>query len=203
MHDLNAVEVLQKSMDFLMSLLGPIPTRLLLGVLAALLVISLLFAIRQRRIGMLRSTFLIVLAALFTGLAWNPNLMLELNQIGFLTRIRLLMGALALVVLLITVEGIRHNLLEERYALLWVFTSLTLILCAIFVRVLDFFCALLGMQYVTFVVAVIFTFLLLVCFHFSVALSQLTNDRTQLAQRCALLENAIEQLERQRQTEHK
>jgi hypothetical protein len=70
-----------------------------------------------------------------------------------------------------------------------------MMLCALFTQVLDFFCALLGMQYVTFVVTVIFSFLLLVAFHFSIALSRLTDDRARIAQRCAHLEARIEALE--------
>ena len=54
--------------------------------------------------------------------------------------------------------------------------------------------ALLGLQYVTAVGVVIFGFFLMVLFHVSLALSNLQEDETATAQRCALLETKLERL---------
>lgn len=134
-------------------------------------------------------------AALVVAGAWPEAIPAALRRLDYLTRIRLLMGLISFVVLLVTVESIRRSHLQERYALLWVFTGAMILGFAFFPRVLDYFCRLLGMQYVTFVVTIVFTFLLLVVFHFSLALSSLRDDRARLAQRCALLEARLDRLE--------
>lgn len=156
--------------------------------------------IRRRQLSLIRGLVFATIATAAGIYAWVPHILELLDRIPYLTRIRLLMGLISFVVFFVTIESIRRNLIEERYALLWVLTSILLLLCAIFVRVLDFFCHLLGMQYVTFVVTVIFTFLLLLCFHFSAEFSRLVSDRTKLAQRIGLLQARVEQLERKLET---
>ncbi|MBW7909434.1 MAG: DUF2304 domain-containing protein [Kiritimatiellae bacterium] len=193
---MNAVSVMQNWVNALVAPIGPMGARLVLAAIAVFLFVTMVVAVRAGRIHVFRSVILIALSLLFAALAWNLQLLLEVNRITFLGRIRLLMGVLSFVVLLVTFEAVRRAHLRERYALLWMSTGIILLLCALFTDVLDFFCALFGMQYVTFVVAVIFTFLLLVAFHFSIALSRLSDDRSRLAQRCARLEARIEELEK-------
>lgn len=193
---MNAVATMQGWVDALVAPLGPTGARLVFGGVALALFLCFLFGARARRIGVFRGVLLLALAALFTALAFDLTLLMKLNRITFLGRIRLLMGSLSFLVLLVTFEAVRRSHLQERYALLWLSTGIILMLCGMFTGVLDFFCALFGMQYVTFIVAVIFTFLLLVAFHFSIALSALTDDRSRLAQRCAQLEARLEELER-------
>lgn len=187
---------MQSWVDALVSPLGPAGARIVFGGLGIAVLVLFGTGVRSGRLGVFRGTLLLALAAFLFALAADLNLLLRLNQVSYLTRIRLLMGGLSFLVLLVSFEAVRRSHLQERYAILWVFTGLMLMLCAIFVRVLDFFCALLGMQYVTFVVAVIFTFLLLVAFHFSIALSRLSDDRARIAQRCAHLEARVEALEK-------
>lgn len=193
---MNAVDIMQGWVDALVEPVGPTLARVIFAVLAGSVLLVFVIAVRAGRIGVFRSAILLACAALFAALSADLNLFLRLNQVSFLTRIRLLMGILSFVVLLVTFEAVRRSHVQERYAILWMFTGLMLMLCAVFVRVLDFFCALLGMQYVTFVVTVIFTFLLMVAFHFSVSLSRLMEDRSRIAQRCAQLEARLDQLEK-------
>ncbi|MCS6771166.1 MAG: DUF2304 domain-containing protein [Kiritimatiellae bacterium] len=193
---MNAVDIMQGWVDALVEPVGPTLARAIFAVLAGSVLLVFVIAVRAGRIGVFRSAILLASAALFAALSADLNLFLRLNQVSFLTRIRLLMGILSFVVLLVTFEAVRRSHVQERYAILWMFTGLMLMLCAVFVRVLDFFCALLGMQYVTFVVTVIFTFLLMVAFHFSVSLSRLMEDRSRIAQRCAQLEARLDQLEK-------
>lgn len=193
---MNAVSVMQGWVNALVAPLGATGARVVFVGVALLLFFLFTVWVRSGRIGVFRSAMLLALAALFVALAFDLHLLQRLNKVTFLGRIRLLMGSLSFIVLLVTFEAVRRLHLQERYALLWVSTGIILMLCALFTGVLDFFCALLGMQYVTFVVTVIFTFLLLVAFHFSIALSRLTNDRARLAQRCAQLEARVEKLEK-------
>ncbi|HMP77504.1 MAG TPA: DUF2304 domain-containing protein [Kiritimatiellia bacterium] len=194
---MNAVDVMQGWVDAVVAPLGPSVARLLFGVVAFALLVAMIGGARTGRIGVFRGTMLLLLAAFFAALSVDLSLLLRLNRVTFLGRIRLLMGGLSFVVLLVTFEAVRRSHLLERYAILWVSTGIMLMLCAIFTDVLDFFCALLGMQYVTFVVTVIFSFLLLVAFHFSIALSSLANDRSRLAQRCAQLEARLDRQARE------
>jgi uncharacterized PurR-regulated membrane protein YhhQ (DUF165 family) len=69
-------------------------------------------------------------------------------------------------------------------------------LAAFFPQVMDLAREWLGMQYVTSVVAVVFVFLVLVSFHFSIALSALNDKAAATASRCAILEARLQELER-------
>lgn len=112
-------------------------------------------------------------------------------------RLRLVMLSASLLILYITFDRIRHAALKERYALLWIGTSLGFLLLAIFPDLIIGFIQVSGMQYTTAIMMLVFVFLLLITFHFSLALSRGEEDRRRLAQDLALLE---EQLERLRET---
>lgn len=115
--------------------------------------------------------------------------------IPYMTRIRVIIGALSLLMLFITLESIRRSHLQERYALLWVATALVLFVAAAFPEVLALFRAVTGTEYATAVVAVAFTFLVLVAFHFSISMSASLSRQTRIAQRMALLEARVRDLE--------
>jgi hypothetical protein len=68
-------------------------------------------------------------------------------------------------------------------------------LCALFPEAVNLFRAVTGMQYVTAVVAVAFTFLVLVAFNFSIAMSAMEADRDKIAQKVAVLEARLNELE--------
>lgn len=111
-------------------------------------------------------------------------------------RIRALMGAVSVGVFLITLLAIRGYKLREKYAVLWLATAATITLAAFFPQVMDAAREWFGMQYVTSVVAVVFVFLVLVAFHFSIALSALNDKAAATASRCAILEARLRELER-------
>ena len=112
-----------------------------------------------------------------------------------LNRIRFLMGAVSLGVFLFTILAIRSYKLREKYAVLWLMTAVMITLVALFPQLVDVTREWFGMQYVTSVVAVIFVFLVLVSFHFSIALSALNDKAVAMASRCAILEARIQELE--------
>jgi hypothetical protein len=114
--------------------------------------------------------------------------------LSYMARIRILMGMVSGLVLLVTLESLRRYHLRERYAILWMVTGLLILLTAIFPEALDRVRLWFGMQYVTAVVAIVFTFLILVVFHFSIALSGLRDDLAALARRCAILDAQLAEL---------
>ena len=132
----------------------------------------------------------LVAAAALGWMAWQ-----WLEGCGQMTRIRWLMGATSFLVAGITLLTIRSYKLREKYAVLWLATAGTIFLAACFPGVMDVAREWLGMQYVTAVVAVIFVFLLLVAFHFSIALSALNDKAAATAERTAMLEARLARLE--------
>ena len=138
---------------------------------------------------------MLIIGAALAAVAWKswPWLMAATQMM----RIRVLMGAVSIGVFLITLLAIRGYKLREKYAVLWLATAAMITLAAFFPHVVDVAREWFGMQYVTSVVAVVFTFLILVSFHFSIALSALNDKAAATASRCAILEARIHELERQ------
>jgi MFS family permease len=144
----------------------------------------------------------------FLGLAWiigglgcalvayNPAFLNDKNSASLMFRMRIVLGFLSALVLMITLEAVRRFAMEERYALLWVFTGLILFLLAIYPDAVGWLATLTGMQYVSAITIVVFAFLLLVVFDFSMALSKLHADQRKLCQQSAELELRITELEK-------
>ena len=143
-----------------------------------------------------RATVALAAGAGSLALALWPCLLLWIVAMPFLERIRLLMAGVSLMVLLVTVESIRRYSLRERYAIIWVLTGAVIMMCAFFPNLLRVFSLWFGMQYVTSVVAIVFTFLILVAFHFSTTLSIARDNLARLAQQTAILEARLNDLER-------
>ena len=141
----------------------------------------------------MKKLFLALVALSAAGLGAWP----WLEKATQMMRIRALMGAVSAGVFLITLLAIRSYKLREKYAVLWLATAAMITLAAFFPQVVDVAREWFGMQYVTSVVAVVFTFLIMVSFHFSIALSALNDKASATASRCAILEARIQELERQ------
>jgi hypothetical protein len=112
------------------------------------------------------------------------------------TRIQLLaiIGAGGLLVLVL--ELVRRRSLLERYALLWLFSAVTLLVLAIWRGLLEDVAELLGIIYAPnalFFLA--FAAILILLLHFSVAVSKLADRSKMLAQRLALLEQRLRTVE--------
>lgn len=117
-------------------------------------------------------------------------------SVQFITlRLRLVMFAASLFILYITFDRIRHTSLKERYALLWIGTSLAFFLLALFPDVIIAYIQVSGMHYMSAIMMLIFVFLLMITFHFSLALSRAEEDRRRLAQETALLEERLRRIE--------
>lgn len=118
-----------------------------------------------------------------------------LSSASQMMRIRALMGGVSIGVLVITLLAIRSYKLREKYAVLWLTTAALITMVALFPQIVDAVREWFGMQYVTTMVTVVFVFLVLVSFHFSIALSSLNDKAAAMASRVAILEARIQELE--------
>ncbi len=146
----------------------------------------------------------------FLGLAWitvgiamaiallNPAHLQSNTPASLLLRMRIVLGFLSFVVLMITLEAVRRFAMEERYALLWVFTGIILVGFAVYPDAVGWLAKTTGMHYVSAITVVVFAFLLMVAFHFSLALSGLRENQKKLSQKTAELELRLSELETRR-----
>jgi hypothetical protein len=108
-----------------------------------------------------------------------------------------IVGALALLVCVL--ELVRRRALMERYALLWLFSSGVVLVLAIWDNALSVLARQIGIvsgPNALFLVAV--GFILLLLLHFSAAMSRLTDQSKVLAQRQAILEQRLSEVEQAR-----
>ena len=105
-----------------------------------------------------------------------------------------ILGAVAL--LLIVLEMVRRRRLMERYALLWLFSACVILGLAVWQDALNVLARQMGIlsaPNALFFVAV--GFILLLLLHFSAAMSRLTDQSKVLAQRQAMLEQRLREVE--------
>ena len=161
----------------------------------AMVVLGIILAvIRQKR-------FFLGLAWIGAGVSMNvaafcPGLFEGSSPAALAIRMRMALGLLSFVVLMITLEAVRRVAMEEQYALLWVSTGIILVVFAIYPDAVGWLAALTGMQYVSAITMVVFAFLVLVAFHFSLALSQLRSDQKRISQHAAAMELRVSELEK-------
>jgi hypothetical protein len=111
-------------------------------------------------------------------------------------RIQILTIFVAALLLIGVLDLVRRRRLLERYALLWLLSSIVLLGLAIWRGALDKIAAQLGVASppnALFIVA--FGFVLWMLLHFSIAVSRLSDQSKILAQRAALLEERMRRLE--------
>ena len=173
---------------------GTTMPRIFVAFVGLLICVAVLIALWEKRIRVFALVMGLLLGLFMILVAVNPKVLQFLVATSFITRIRFLMVVLSFLVVVITLEAIRRSHLQERYAILWITTGLLILLAAFFPCVLDFFTIFLGTQYVTSVVGIVFIFLLLIVFHFSIALSGIQKKQSQIAQRCAILEVRVREL---------
>ena len=102
----------------------------------------------------------------------------------------------AVFLLVIVLEMVRRRRLMERYALLWMFSALVILALAVWQGALNRLAELMGIYSAPnalFFIAVGFVLLLLL--HFSAAMSRLSDQSKVLAQRQAILEQQVRELE--------
>jgi hypothetical protein len=112
------------------------------------------------------------------------------------TRMQVVAILAALALLVIVLELVRRRRLMERYALLWLFSATVILALAIWQGALNQLAELMGIfsaPNALFFVAV--GFILLLLLHFSAAMSRLSDQSKVLAQRHAILEQRVRELE--------
>ena len=170
--------------------------RALIGLIGVLILAFIVRSIWKRDWSVFGAVLWLIAGGVFLTFSFFPQQIIHfVVSTEYMTRIRLLMGGVSVLVLLITLESIRRTHLQERYALLWVATALVLLACVLFPHAVDLLRAVTGMEYATAIAAVAFTFLVLVAFHFSISMSAMQSKQSKVAQKLAILEARVRELE--------
>jgi hypothetical protein len=101
----------------------------------------------------------------------------------------------------LVLELVRRRKLEERYSLLWLLTSIVLLILSLWRDFLDILAGLVGIFYPpTALFLVGFGFVLLILLQFSIVVSRLSIENKGLAQKLAIMEWRLRQLEEEGNT---
>lgn len=128
--------------------------------------------------------------------AFRPQMIELLGKDTAELRLRLVVVLLSFIVLTITLEAIRGAYMQERYAFLWLVTGALLLVGTVFKDAASLVSRVTGMSYGATVMVILFSFVMLMLFHFSMALSRLQNKLSQIAREAALAEERLRQLEK-------
>lgn len=105
---------------------------------------------------------------------------------------RILAIGISLSFVLLIFELVRRKSLKEKYAILWIFSSGAILILAIFEGLLDRLTGLLG---ITLPINTVFFFgiffLILINLHYSLVISNLSEQNKKIAQKLALLETEL------------
>jgi len=102
--------------------------------------------------------------------------------------IPLLATLVSLIIFISVVELIRRNRLKERYSLLWLFSSIVLLLFSVSRELLHLAAQLVGIKYPPSLIFLLgFLFLIVINIHFTSVISELYEKNKVLAQEVALL----------------
>jgi len=111
-------------------------------------------------------------------------------------KIQIITGIVSILLLAIVFELIRRNRLKEEYSLLWLLSGLVIIIFSIFPNLLNIISKALGMYYLTALFVISFLFLLLIVLHFSMVISRLSKNNTELTQELSILSFRLEELDK-------
>ena len=113
-------------------------------------------------------------------------------------RARIFVAALSIGLLIFVINLVRRKYLEENYAVLWVITAVGLSLIPLIINYLDQVAYWIGIYYPpTFVNVVAIMFLIILILHFSVIISNLSEQNKNLIQDLGILEKKVNDLETQ------
>src|ERR1700731_1101398 len=107
---------------------------------------------------------------------------------------RIIAIAISAGLLLLILELVRRKRLMERYALLWLFSSLLLLVLSVWSGLLNSLASALGVSYPpSALFAVAFGVVLVLLIHFSLAVSRLSDQNKVLAQRLGILQRRVQE----------
>ena len=187
---------------FVSQWVGTTVPRLLTAFIGLLLVALFVQALWDKRIRVISSVFGITVGVGLVGIAFDTHILHWLVGLNNDERLRLTVVVLSALVLGTTFEAIRRAHLKERYGILWMAAGLATLLGSFFPKTLAVIGVIFGADYTTSILAVLFIFVALVLFHFSLALSRSDNRESRIAQRCALLEERLDRLEQKDKVSH-
>ena len=111
------------------------------------------------------------------------------------TRIQLVAIVATAGLFVIVFELVRRRRLMERYALLWLFATVTLLALAVWKDLLEEVAATVGIYYApSALFAIAFGFVLVLLMHFSLVISRLSDQNKVLAQRLGRLQRELDVL---------
>jgi len=110
-------------------------------------------------------------------------------------KMRIITGIISLCFLLVAVEAVRRRKFMEKFALLWIFSGLLVVVFSIFPELLFKLAELTGVYYLTLVLLFSLIFVLLILLYLSIYISKLTENNKELAQEIGILKLMINKLE--------
>lgn len=110
------------------------------------------------------------------------------------THLRIIIGILCFTLAGIIIELIRQNRLKEHYAIIWLFTALSIFVFGIWPDSLNLISVIVRLHHLTTLSMVAFLFLLAIVLHFTLAISQLFDRNRRLTQEVAWLRFELEQI---------
>ena len=108
--------------------------------------------------------------------------------------LRILIGILCFALVGIIIGLIRKNRLKEHYAIIWLFTALSIFIFGIWPNSLNLISRIVRLHHLTTLFMVAFLFLLAIVLHFTLAISQLFDRNRRLTQEVAWLRFELEQV---------
>ena len=119
------------------------------------------------------------------------------EQLGFQTPHRIVLLILSVMLLALVLELVRRRRFKERYALLWLASSLFGLVVGIFPGIIVWVSRVTHVQFLTVFFGITFVFFLGLILSFCVLLSQLSEQNRELAQEMALLAHRVADLEKE------
>lgn len=115
-------------------------------------------------------------------------------------RVQLISFIASLGLLAVVLELVRRKSIKERFALLWIFASLAMIIFSLWEDFLEIIATMVGIYYAPAVILPMIIFFVVVLFlYFSVIVTQQSDKIKTLAQKTAILEQRIDMLEEKRE----
>ena len=108
--------------------------------------------------------------------------------------LRVLIGVLCFALVGIIIELIRQNRLKEHYAIIWLFTAISIFIFGIWPDSLNLISRIVRLHHLTTLFLISFVFLLTIVLHFTLVISQLFDRNRRLTQEVAWLRFELEQL---------
>jgi len=115
-------------------------------------------------------------------------------MIEIATHLRVIIGILCFTLVGIIIELIRQNRLKEHYAIIWLFTAVSVFVFGIWPDSINIISRIVRLHHLTTLLMVSFLFLLAIVLHFTLAISQLFDRNKRLTQEVAWLRFELEEI---------